>query len=668
MSEVPLSKLRQLRQRASLLLENVQIDLTPFVKNDGTFRRKPDSPSTEGDVNVTTTCSCLMALALTNNFHKFYEDKFKNLPKDSSKKGAEAILRSVVEAPWMSSGLTANNAFTTTLVLRTFGFLEEEDLLGDGASKTASLQDEAIKTWELQLGIQNPSSLATKIREHADPASEFLWLSLSDKTRAMLAKVPPAKSTADNQAFEKRLKAALAVDLQNIIQSRWIYEEKRFDKASPATKLKLEGKPTGYVLADVNHWLLVDQYPDDFAKRIPRSLKDIAGSMALQAHNFSINEYPPSAAVLYWFVDGIARAKITLTGDQWDAVCTWAAKEFNHERSLVVAGHDAMMDPIAMGMSACLCARLRAISDEADLGTTKEHLAILPSVVELEHSIETLISQQTNSGIWPKYFPLFHYQDAGSNFCFTFELLEAVLYEFRGNTKVLGNPQFVEGLEKAVTWCERNRQKCSEGTDEYTGWNSGGYIETLEKGQPESWATAVVHMFLWELTTVVSHHIQQRVFRKYEVRLPKPRISDLAKKEESAVAKLLDIDVVLQGKVESLSDVLWTRITNSYRGEDETSLRRSPGKKRAHSALLFGPPGTSKTEITKAIAADLGWPLVELTPSNFVRGSLANVYLQAEEIFEDLMDLAGVVVFFDEMDALVQTREGEAHLDVFSQF
>ena len=42
---------------------------------------------------------------------------------------ASEIFGRVVNAPRMSSGLTANNAFTTTLVLRTFGFLEEEKLL-----------------------------------------------------------------------------------------------------------------------------------------------------------------------------------------------------------------------------------------------------------------------------------------------------------------------------------------------------------------------------------------------------------------------------------------------------------------------------------------------------------------------------------------------------------
>lgn len=607
-----------------------------------------------------------MALALTNNFKEFYENKFKEKFKESFKDNAEAIFGTVVKAPWMSSGLTANNAFSTTLVLRLFGFLEQQGLFGDRGS---SLQTSLSKTWELHLGIKNVVSLASKIKEHADVASEYLWLSLSDKTRGVLAKLTPEHLASANTELGMTLKAALSVDLRNKIQSGWIYDEMTFDKASTETKQRLDRRPTGYVLAEVNHCLLADQYPDEIAKPISRSLKDIAALMAGDANNFSINEYPSSAAVMYWFVDGIVRAKIVLTGEQWHVLGNWAGKEFNHERSLVLAEHDAMMDPIAMGMSACLCAQLRAISDEAQLGATKEHLAILPSMVELEHSIEELFSKQTRSGIWNKYFPLFHYQDAGSNFCFTFELLEAVLHEFGGEkTKLLANLKFVQGLEKAVGWCEENPQKCPEESVEYTGWNSGGYIETLKKGQPESWATAVVHMFLWELKTAVSEHIQREILRKYNARLPKERSKVPARKEESAIAELLDVDVLLPGRTERVSDILWTRVISNYNEEDESSLRYNPAKKKPHSALLFGPPGTSKTIITKAVAADLGWPLIELTPSNFVRDSLANVYQQTEDIFQDLLDLAGVVVLFDEMDALVQTRDVAAHLDIVSQF
>jgi hypothetical protein len=85
------------------------------------------------------------------------------------------------------------------------------------------------------------------------------------------------------------------------------------------------------------------------------------------------------------------------------------------------------------------------------------------------------------------------------------------------------------------------------------------------------------------------------------------------------------------------------------------------------SALLFGPPGTSKTEVTKVVADELQWPRIEINPSDFVKSGMERVYLTAGEIFNDLMDLWGVVVFFDEMDALTQTRSGE-RLDTPTQF
>lgn len=661
MSKPSLDSLRELRRTATARLGCIQNDLFPFVKEDGTFRRKPDSPYLKDDVNVTTTCSCLMALALTNSFQEFYSDKYKKKYGECFG-GADKIIETLIKAPWMSSGLTANNAFTTVLVLRAFGFLEEEGLFHEDPSRLA-------KNWELHLGLQKTLSLAYKIRERADLASDYLWLSISEKARAHLTKLPRDGSSPQDTNLEKTLKTTLAFDLRKILESGWIYNGKIFDKASATTIEQLDLKPTGYVLAQKNHCLLVDQYPNEFAKPALISLREIAMLMATDADNFSINEYPSSSAVIYWFVDGITRAKIPLGNKQWIELATRATKLFNHERSLVLAEHDAMMDPVAMGMSACLCARLRLISYQEQFGATKDLLTILPSEVELEHSIVELFSKQTKTGIWHKYFPMFHYQDAGSNFCFTFELLEAVLHEFGGNSnKLLDNPNFLRGLQKAVSWCEENRQKCSEDGEEYTGWNSGGYIETLRKGQPESWATAVVHMFLCELTTVISRRIQFQILRKYNARLPKPHPEPLTEKEDAAISKLMDVDVCLPDGPKTASDILWFRIINKFKGQDENSLRRTPAKKNPRSVLLFGPPGTSKTKLTKAIASDLNWPLIELTPSDFVRDSLANVYLQAEEIFKDLMDLSGVVVLFDEMDALVETRAGQDHMDVVSKF
>ena len=655
MPDLSLSRLRSLRSRANALLDHLVYDLLSFVKDDGTFRRTPTSSAVKGDINVTTTCSCWMALATANKFVEFYGDPFR-LKRGKPFAGAESAFKSLIDAPWMSSGLTANNAFTTSLVMRVFGFLKEETILKQEA---ASLQ----KSWALNAGLHNLDACLSTLKAHATPASEFIWLSLSEPARELINRDAPS-----DERHQEKLGIALSSDLRFIIQSGWIYSKEIFDKASEATQKALEKKPTGYPLAELNQQLFADQFPGFIAAPQNISFNDIANSMASNIANFSINQYPPSAAVIYWFVDGLSRAKITLSPDRWKTLCQWAAREFNHERSLVAARHASMMDPIALGMAACLCARLSQLSD---LGAATGDLELLPSKFELERAVEEIFVMKTESGLWNKYFPMFHYQDAGSNFCFTFELIEAVLHEFGYSDRLFESNCFIEGLENAVNWCESNRLPYHLEPDLYEGWNSGGNIQTLEKEQPESWATAVVHMFLYEITAVVSEHIQKRILTKYDAQHSKRRArspQEEHKKEASSISRLLDIGVRFPSGTRDLSDILWDQFVENFFGVDEGDLRRQPANKKPVSALLFGPPGTSKTEVTKSLAQDLEWPFVEITPSNFVKGSLEQVYLRADEIFEDLMDLSGVLVFFDEMDALVQARDNGAHLDVFSQF
>ncbi len=656
MSDITLKRLRSLRERARHLHRDVADDLAPFSKSDGTFRRKPDSPAQPGDINVTTTCSSLMALAATNSFTTFYRNH--KLPDGTTPTGL-AIFRKLFQAPWMSSGLSDNNAFTTTLVLRAYGYLRQKGLLDHDAFSPHSTEDIDKRFWETDLGISNIEELARILKMHPDKASRFLWFSMSDTTRDSITQMVEA-----NSKDTKRLTRLVASDLGRLIQGGWIYEEERFPNASEQTKkLLLTGNQNRYDLVVANRALIADQFPQLISRPTKQSILDIAKSLAANADNFSINDYPPSAAVVYWFVDAIWRAGIVLPKDEWGELCTWAAKEFNHRRSLVVAEHDAMMDPVAMGMAACLCARLLTLGKQREVGPAKEHIAALPSLIELEHSIDELVSKQTESGIWNKYFPLFHYQDAGSNFCFAFELLEAMLCEFGPTSgNILERSSIVTALEKAVTWCETNKlPPYVEQSLTYSGWNSGGQLSSLEAGQPESWATAVVHMFLHELVSALSQQIQKIVLTKYKVRLPEKL------GPTSAINDLLDIDILFPTGHQPLSKTLYNRIIEIHKDKTENSLREQSSSGPV-SALLFGPPGTSKTQVTKAVADDLQWKMVEITPSEFLKGNLDNIYLQSNEIFEDLMDLSGVVILFDEMDALVQTRDGDKQLDIASQF
>jgi hypothetical protein len=654
MPEIDLKRLRDLRHRAEGLLATLTSDLAPFrhEKPFNGFRRKPDSESPPDDVNVTTTCSCLMSLALAGKLTQFYGA--------DGRKTAKETFKALLSAPWMSSGLAENNAFTTTLMIRLFGLLVDSEVLNGEAGAP-----EFVKLWEPRIAISKGkfSALASKLVSQKHPLARLLFELLPWSLQKVLEKL--VRSTTYCEKTEGRVVAAFE---QLIRTANFCRPEYLADLPKGTEISERLARATGeYLIPELNRQILHDFFSDEVEALQSLSLEAIAQSMSAKIDRFRINDYEPSAAVVYWFVDGVARAKIILDSKHWDGLCEFAVDEFGKQRSRAVANDAALMDPVAMAMAACLCARLRNISKALLYGTNNSHHSKLPSTTELESAIVDLFGAQTPSGIWPKYFPLFHYQDAGSNFCYTFELLEAVLYEFGGkDNRLLAEEAVIFGLERALQSCDVNRLQTTEGdyrkTVLYSGWNSGGNLQTLRRGQPESWATAVVHMFLWELVEVLSRRIQSRLLEKY-VALKPPL-------DASGIGDLLDIEVLLPEGPTSLKGTLQSNIIKtfeSFRGGTAERLRKTRVKGRL-SALLFGPPGTSKTEVAKAVAAELKWPLVEIDPSHFLQSSFQNIYVQAEKIFEDTMDMCGVVVLFDEMDALVQKRDGDHVPDTEAKF
>jgi ATPase family associated with various cellular activities (AAA) len=385
---------------------------------------------------------------------------------------------------------------------------------------------------------------------------------------------------------------------------------------------------------------------------------EIARIFAREApESLAVGRYPPSPVIAYWFVDAIAGLSTRVYGSWWAAMAGWAAKELRRQVSLVAADAHDRMDPVAMAMAACLAQRLRRHSH----GKYEEYL---PSRTEVRHAIRVLFEKyQLQSGIWNKYFPLFHYPDAGSNYCFAFELIEAILNEF-GEDPVIEEELVFAGLENATAWC-RDNQITYHDNVEYRGWNSGGDVEALSKGMPEAWATAVVHMYLHKLDHVLTGLIEQRILQRYR-RVPTSR----------TWAEQLDSDVILPGgkksSVKGLIDEHLSQGLKTYRGASRDRLKyASLPRGQRRSVLLFGPPGTSKTTLVRAFADNvLNWPCIEITPSSFLDKGLPEIYQRANEVFDDLADLSGVVILFDEMDALGRRRDVPpgAGLDITSQF
>lgn len=80
-------------------------------------------------------------------------------------------------------------------------------------------------------------------------------------------------------------------------------------------------------------------------------------------------------------------------------------------------------------------------------------------------------------------------------------------------------------------------------------------------------------------------------------------------------------------------------------------LARKHGLAPAKAVLLFGPPGTGKTHFARAIAARLGWALIEADLS-----AVALHSARLARLFRQLFSLHEVVVFFDEFDHLGMRR------------
>lgn len=94
------------------------------------------------------------------------------------------------------------------------------------------------------------------------------------------------------------------------------------------------------------------------------------------------------------------------------------------------------------------------------------------------------------------------------------------------------------------------------------------------------------------------------------------------------------------------------------------SPRQLPqSSKKNVSLLLFGPPGTAKTTVVKALADGLKWPLVFLSPGNFIERGLEFIEAQAKVVFDMLQRLSQAIVLFDECDELFRDRKPTAGTD-----
>jgi hypothetical protein len=129
----------------------------------------------------------------------------------------------------------------------------------------------------------------------------------------------------------------------------------------------------------------------------------------------------------------------------------------------------------------------------------------------------------------------------------------------------------------------------------------------------------------------------------------------------------VDANVKVDGEYRSLKETLWNYFVSPI---DKEKFEIANGGRLKQttpmSAILFGPPGTSKTQLAKLISKFLGWPLLSVGPSYVVQDGLDHLYARANRLFSMFAMAEQIVVLLDEFDEMGRDRAQAT--DVLSRF
>jgi SpoVK/Ycf46/Vps4 family AAA+-type ATPase len=108
------------------------------------------------------------------------------------------------------------------------------------------------------------------------------------------------------------------------------------------------------------------------------------------------------------------------------------------------------------------------------------------------------------------------------------------------------------------------------------------------------------------------------------------------------------------GGYDYLKHYIMNRVVKVLRNPDIASKY---GLQTPRGILLYGPPGTGKTWFARALAKEVGLPMIVIDPSTFLRGIVGETEARVKQVTQLIESLAPVVVFIDEFDQLTLSRQ-----------
>lgn len=358
--------------------------------------------------------------------------------------------------------------------------------------------------------------------------------------------------------------------------------------------------------------------------------------------------YPENAYLTYWGIlakeslyPESSRGSIPPEAKAWLISSAAAQVAYRYNKS-------PLSDP--QQLLWCLAGIVRTLPDKIARATSPEHEI-------LKAGLRAFFDSQNERGEWDRGAALFHYPQAGNAYCYIYETLgEFISLSLLRNSPAaetlrnLLRPYFQQ-LMHAFNSLEAMQQRLTQ-REKLVGWSSGHHPHRLA---PESWATASVFRFLEMLRRLVGWWANKEAQRALHARRARSNLETLA--ERGGTWDVGTGQVGLQFSTMFVQPVLM----KAARQKDDLYIAdpdvRVLDKKQAHSALLFGPPGTGKTTLVEAIAGAIGWDFIEITPAQFLSEGVEMVSARADIIFKAAMELDHCVILLDEIDQLIQTRD-----------
>lgn len=359
------------------------------------------------------------------------------------------------------------------------------------------------------------------------------------------------------------------------------------------------------------------------------------------------SRYPPNAFLTYWGIRSLQAIPELLPeiADRLNAAVTWLYGVIGREVALQYADVHSR-DPQQLAWAICGV----LASDDTLLADRSENTTAI-----IEAGLKAFFAQQLPDGTWETGRALFHYPDAGNAYCYIFETLaELITLSLDGNLKASGELRrmlvpYLGQLLGARSFLKATQRPLGEPSNGRVGWSSGHHPH---RTSPESWATATAYRFLQALRRLAGWEARQRAASELKARRVLGGQSVLVERGQTWDA----------GKG-SAGDLLASLFVNPQLAHPVEVTQLDPDrplldKSWARSALLFGPPGTGKTNLARAVAGWLKWEFIEITPADFLDQGTELVSARADQIFRQLLEIDSAVVLFDEIDELIRERTG----------